>query len=154
MIKPLKRKAYLIKSLNQQWSQKCRSISIRRIVIRWIVVSRTKCYVDPVCTCTFILLLLKSSQNRFVHFLKYPSKQFYYVLIYLYHVNSWFTRSLQRFSTNYNFSRPFRFNSWISTKQYQKNVTETKVETIPNGTLKMAFFAPWFLGFTTIIIKY
>ena len=40
MIKPLKRKAYLIKSLNQQWSQKCRSISIRRIVIRWIVVSR------------------------------------------------------------------------------------------------------------------
>ena len=32
MIKPLKRKAYLIKSLNQQWSQKCRSISIRRIV--------------------------------------------------------------------------------------------------------------------------
>ena len=39
MIKPLKRKAYLIKSLNQQWSQKCRSISIRRIVIRWIVVS-------------------------------------------------------------------------------------------------------------------
>ena len=44
MIKPLKRKAYLIKSLNQQWSQKCRSISIRRIVIRWIVVSRSKFY--------------------------------------------------------------------------------------------------------------
>ena len=41
MIKPLKRKAYLIKSLNQQWSHKCRSISIRRIVIRWIVVSRS-----------------------------------------------------------------------------------------------------------------
>ena len=40
MIKPLKRKAFLIKSLNQQWSQKCSSISIRRIVIRWIVVSR------------------------------------------------------------------------------------------------------------------
>ena len=39
-------------------------------------------------------------------------------------------------------------------KQYQKKVTETKVEKIPNGTLKMAFFAPWFLGFTTIIIKY
>ena len=53
-----------------------------------------------------------------------------------------------------NFSRPFSFNNWISTKQYQKKVTETKVEKIPNGTLKMPFFAPWFLGFTTIIIKY
>ena len=30
-----------------------------------------------------------------------------------------------------NFSRPFRFNNWISTKQYQKKVTETKVEKIP-----------------------
>ena len=44
MIKPLKRKAYLIKSLNQRWSQKCRSISIWRIVIRWIVVSRLLTY--------------------------------------------------------------------------------------------------------------
>ena len=45
-----------------------------------------------------------------------------------------------------NFSRPFRFHSWISTKQYQKKVTETKVEKIPNGTLKMAFFTAWFMG--------
>ena len=43
-----------------------------------------------------------------------------------------------------NFSRPFRFNNWISTKQYQKKVTETKVEKIPNGKVKMAFFTPWY----------
>ena len=53
-----------------------------------------------------------------------------------------------------NFSRPFRFNSWISTKQYQKKVTETKVEKIPNGILKITLFTPWFLGFTTIIINF
>ena len=53
-----------------------------------------------------------------------------------------------------NFSRPIRFYSWTSSNWTQKKVTETKVEKIPNGTLKMAFFTPWFLGFTTIIIKY
>ena len=53
-----------------------------------------------------------------------------------------------------NFSRPLRFHSWTSSNWTQKKVTETKVEKIPNGTLKMAFFTPWFLGFTTIIIKY
>ena len=41
-----------------------------------------------------------------------------------------------------NFSKTIRFNSWISTKQCQKKVTETKVENIPNGTLKMALFTP------------
>ena len=45
-----------------------------------------------------------------------------------------------------NFSRPIRFHSWISTKQYQKKVTETKVEKIPNGTLKMAFSPHDFLS--------
>ena len=45
-----------------------------------------------------------------------------------------------------NFSRPFRFNSLISTKQYQKKVTEANVEKIPNGTLKMAFSPHDFLG--------
>ena len=34
-----------------------------------------------------------------------------------------------------NFSRPFRFHSWISPNLNQKKVTETKVEKIPNGTL-------------------
>ena len=54
-----------------------------------------------------------------------------------------------------NFSRPIRFHSWTSSNWTQKKVTETKVEKIPNGTLKMAFlYTPWFLGFTTIIIKY
>ena len=45
-----------------------------------------------------------------------------------------------------NFLRLFRFNSCISTKQYQKKVTETKVEKIPNGTLKMEFLPHDFLG--------
>ena len=49
-----------------------------------------------------------------------------------------------------NFSRPFRFNSWISTKRYQKKVTETKAQKILDRILKMAFFTPWFLGFTTL----
>ena len=53
-----------------------------------------------------------------------------------------------------NFSRPFRFNSWISTKRYQKKVAETKAQKILDRTLKMAFFTPWFLGFTTIIINF
>ena len=41
-----------------------------------------------------------------------------------------------------NFSRPFRFNSWISTNQYQKKVTETKVEKILNGIPKNGTFDP------------
>ena len=53
-----------------------------------------------------------------------------------------------------HFSRPYRFNSWISTKRYQKKVTETKAQKILDRTLKMAFFTPWFLGFTTIIINF
>ena len=51
-----------------------------------------------------------------------------------------------------NFAKTIRFNNWISTKQYQKKVTETKVQKILDRTLKMAFFTPWFLGFTTIIM--
>ena len=42
----------------------------------------------------------------------------------------------------FNFSRPFRFNNWISTKQYQKKVTETKAQKILDRKLKMAFFTP------------
>ena len=41
-----------------------------------------------------------------------------------------------------NFSRTFRLNSWIATKQYQKRVTETKFVKIPNGILKTVTFHP------------
>ena len=53
-----------------------------------------------------------------------------------------------------NFSRSIRFHSWTSSNWTQKKVTETKVEKILDRTLKMAFFTPWFLGFTTIIVQY
>ena len=43
-----------------------------------------------------------------------------------------------------NFSRPFRFNSWISTKQYQKKVTETKVVKISKWHPKNGTF-PWMI---------
>ena len=42
-----------------------------------------------------------------------------------------------------NFARTIRFNHQILPKWHQKKVPETKVEKIPNGTLKMAFFT-WF----------
>ena len=46
-----------------------------------------------------------------------------------------------------NFIKPLRFHSWISTKQYQKQVTETKGAKIPNGILKKkAIFTDDFLG--------
>ena len=46
-----------------------------------------------------------------------------------------------------NFSRPFRFNSWISTKQYQKKVIEIEVMKIRNGaSLKWNFSLDDFLG--------
>ena len=50
-----------------------------------------------------------------------------------------------------NFSRSIRFHSWTSSNWTQKKVTETKDQKILDRTLKMAFFTPWFLGFTTII---
>ena len=53
------------------------------------------------------------------------------------------------------YAGPFwRFRERAHCKRYQKKVTETKAEKILDRTLKMAFFTPLFLGFTTIIISY
>ena len=41
-----------------------------------------------------------------------------------------------------NFSRPFRFNNWIFTKQYQKKVIETKVEKNPKRHPENGIFHP------------
>ena len=41
-----------------------------------------------------------------------------------------------------NFSRPFRFNSWISTKFYQEKVTETKDQKVHDRTVRDGIFHP------------
>ena len=52
-----------------------------------------------------------------------------------------------------NFSRTFKIQQLdLHQNSTQKKVTETKDKKIIDRTLKMAFFTPWFLGFTTIIM--